>query len=94
MNNNLKGNIFQDNAFSSTSLDQNKASGFSGIVSPVEFEIQVPKGSRGLHLGDLSSRPYEKEFLLPRNTKFNIVDVIKSGDDITDAWKVIVEVLK
>jgi hypothetical protein len=59
------GAKFMDRGFISTSINN----GWSGDL---HFEIDVPKGSRGAYVAPMSSHPGEKEFLLPRETKFTV----------------------
>lgn len=40
------------------------------------FEIKAPAGTRGAYVSTLSEFSNEKEYLLPRNTKIKVIDVI------------------
>lgn len=40
------------------------------------FEIKAPAGTRGAYISTLSEFSNEKEYLLPRNTKIKVIDVI------------------
>lgn len=85
------GGEFTDKSFVSTSEKIDVAGGFSGLVAPVVFTVNIPAGSHALSLEKLSSRPYEKEVLLQKNSRFKIINIRKDGDDITDIWHVEVE---
>jgi hypothetical protein len=63
------GAKFIDRGFVSTSINN----GWSGDLY---FEINVPKGAKGAYVDNMSSHPGEKEFLLPRDSKF----VVKNHD--------------
>jgi len=63
--------VFIDNGFVSTSVKQETAGSFgsSGVIC----DIIVPKGTKVLKTGTLSSHQTEKEVILNRGTKFKIV---------------------
>lgn len=87
---NVSGKIITDKVFFATTPDKN--GGFSGI----QMYIDVPKGTKGVYIGDLSAAPDEKEFLLQCNTKFSIEKIEtyidKFGDTQYDIYmKVIVD---
>lgn len=76
--NDLVGKIITDSGFISTSLDPLIAVGFAaapstGTVAGTVFELRVPKGSRGAYLGGYDFAKGEKELLLPRGSKFRVV---------------------
>lgn len=68
-----EGSQFQDRAFVSTSIDS------SATPGPANVEIRIPKGSKGIYVAGLSDYENEKEFLLPRNAKFNVVKKSNGG---------------
>lgn len=68
------GEIFQDSGYMSTSLV--KGSEFSGTT---KFEILLPKGSRGIYAKAASNFPNENEFLLARNQKFIVHEIVQKG---------------
>lgn len=83
LDNILKKGVFNDRAFSSTSVDQKLAdswvanTGMSGIT-PVVMEIDLPKGFKAHKVDyDLvgSGFDHENEVVLPRGIDFDIVDV-------------------
>lgn len=69
---NLVGRVLEDPAFMSTSLD-----GAFGKNRNIELRLNVPKGHQGLYLNlnGNSQLPYERELLLPRNTRFEVKHV-------------------
>jgi hypothetical protein len=82
--NKVKGNLggtFTDKAYQSTSLSQEVATKFihnvSKDVPAMTWEVHVPKGSRGAYLStdDKGYSENEHEFLLPRDSKFRILEV-------------------
>lgn len=64
------GAKFIDRGFVSTSIND----GWSGSL---HWKINVPKGSKGAYVDDISSHRGEREFILPRNSVF----VVKSWDE-------------
>lgn len=80
------GKVVQDNAFGSTSLNVETASRFAddggGIIT-----IRIPQGYPGLYLGPLSGYELnnnltpEYEYLLPRGTKFAVIDYVPATAD-------------
>lgn len=68
------GEIFQDSGYMSTSLV--KGSEYSGTT---KFEILLPKGSRGIYAKAASNFPHENEFLLARNQKFIVHEIVQKG---------------
>lgn len=71
-----QGDIFQDSAFVSTTLDPMVAlqmGGLSGII----FKIEVPPNTAGIFpnsfLGEKNTFSHEMEFLLPRMAKFEVM---------------------
>jgi hypothetical protein len=64
--------------YMSTSIDRSNATFFSGIDGGAEhhvIRIKVPKGSKGMYIGDNSSHKNEREFLLPRDTHLKFKSV-------------------
>lgn len=75
-----RGQIIQDPGYVSTSLDPKIAAGFGKDV----WRIELPAGSRALYvdaLGDDVSLG-QKEVLLPRDQKFQVVSVVDGGDGV------------
>ena len=69
VNKNLVGTTFEDKGYVSTTIQQNR-----GFDKTTKISINVPKGSKGAYVEDLSEFPNEKEFLLSRDSKFQVVD--------------------
>ena len=78
---NLKpGDTFTEPAFSSTTIDSKMGQGFADRdIGGYVFEIEVPQGSK--IISPLHGWPFkptqidpESEFLLPRNSRFQVVD--------------------
>ena len=63
------GDEFVDKAFVSTSTSKEVTETFGAAI-----EIRVPKGSRGTFIKDISRNRSENELLLPRNSKFKVVE--------------------
>nr|WNF84166.1 ADP-ribosyltransferase [Streptococcus suis] len=78
----LKGQIYSDQAFISTSIEKS-ASFASHGGNNVLWEIAAPKGAKGGMLNQISQYPSELELLLNSNSKFVINEVIEKGNDIT-----------
>ena len=82
---NVSGKIITDPGFFATTPDLH--GGFGGGI---QMYIDIPSGAKGVYLGDLSSAPDEKEFLLQCGTEF-IVDRVevkydKWGDPLYDVY--------
>lgn len=82
---NVSGKIITDQGFLATTPDLH--GGFGGGI---QMYIDIPRGSKGVYLGNLSAAPDEKEFLLQCGTEF-IVDRIevkydKWGDPLYDVY--------
>ena len=82
---NVSGKIITDPGFFATTPDLH--GGFGGGI---QMYIDIPSGTKGVYLGDLSAAPDEKEFLLQCGTEF-IVDRIeiqynKWGDPLYDVY--------
>lgn len=76
----MMGKVLQDHAFGSTTASMKVAGEFSGARSNrIVMEIQAPKGSKGLWLGDKtrSKSPGEAEFLLQRGSRYIVTGVVK-----------------
>ncbi|GBR75995.1 putative toxin [Candidatus Termititenax persephonae] len=41
---------------------------------PLMIEFRLRKGAKGIYLGNKSSLPKEKEFLLARNQKYSVIE--------------------
>jgi hypothetical protein len=73
-----KGSVFEDKGYSSTATDRNVAEQFAGYTGLV-FDIEVPKGEQGLVPTRWSGRFLEEwELVLPRGSKFEVVEEPKS----------------
>jgi len=64
---NVSGKAICDKGFLATSPDLH--GGFSGDI---QMYIDVPKGAKGVYIGDLSAAPNEKEFLLQCGTELQV----------------------
>lgn len=80
------GDTFEDPGYASSSADENVAVRYSkgggeGKPGPVAI-ITIPKGSKGIYIPEALGEDdfEEKEFLLPRGTKFKVVS--KDGNKI------------
>lgn len=80
--NKLEGLNFTDPSYGSTSIDKAVAHNFLNTHSRVVLEIAAPKGTKGSWIGDKSSFEEEKEFLMPRSTKYAIVGVRHGVDHV------------
>jgi hypothetical protein len=76
------GSTINDKAFWSTSLSRSVAQKFSADYEQSSmFRINLPQGSKGLYLGDITYHT-EAEVLLPRDSKFKVVTVTQEP-----AWR-------
>lgn len=85
------GGVFEDAAYVSTTK-KDKLPGF-GTTS---MEIRVPAGSKAIDVEHAAKTdfPEEREVLLPRGTKFRVVnDEIKKGSDGRSSRHIVVEVV-
>lgn len=64
---NTSGKIITDKGFFATTPDPQ--GGFNGDI---KMYIDIPKGTKGIYIGDLSVAPDEKEFLLQCGTSFEV----------------------
>lgn len=64
---NVSGKTIQDKGFLATTPLQ--GGGFGGEL---QMYIDIPKGAKGVYLGDKSAAPDEKEFLLQAGTRFRV----------------------
>lgn len=69
----LEGNIFKE--FKHLSIDKEVAKRFSkmSVDGGVVVKFHLPKGTNGAYIGDYSQFKNEKEFVLNRNSKYEIV---------------------
>jgi ADP-ribosyltransferase exoenzyme len=93
----LRGTIFPDKGFVSTSLDREIGDKFARWARedeqiPIIAEIRVPKGSRGAYMGGLLKLS-EAELLLPRDTKFRVIDTKIDSDEIGEIRRLVLEVI-
>lgn len=75
---NVRGKVIIDKGFVATTPDLH--GGFGGI----RMYIDVPKGAKGVYLGDLSAAPDEKEFLLQCGTRFAVEKIETYTDKFGD----------
>jgi len=66
----MVGKTVTEPGFSSTSISPGSA--FGGQVA---MQIEIPAGTMGSYVGNISHYKSEKEFLLPPGTKFRILEV-------------------
>lgn len=64
---NVNGKIITDKGFLATTPDIH--GGFGGGI---QMYIDVPKGAKGIYIGDLSAAPNEKEFLIQCGTSYEV----------------------
>lgn len=67
-----KGAVFSDSSFASTSSDQ----WIANVLGGVKLKIEVGNNCKGLDMSKHSNNPQEKETLLPRNAKMQILGII------------------
>jgi|JI8StandDraft_1071087.scaffolds.fasta_scaffold12056_8 SPP1 gp7 family putative phage head morphogenesis protein len=61
-------------SYRATSLSESIAQSFTD-TSKVILEINLPKGSKGVYMNNISKlKPHEKEILLPRNRVYKVLD--------------------
>jgi hypothetical protein len=87
-----KGDIFEDKAFVSTTLDKNMAEDWVSNMFGTRqrrsdgwvLEIQNPAGTKGLMLDGLlnDAAQDEAEWLLPRKSRFEVISIDKNTKDI------------
>lgn len=65
------GDSFSDKGFVSTSTSPFEAHAFG----KTQITIKVPKGSKVLPVGSITGERFEKEVLLPRGSKFKVIEV-------------------
>lgn len=70
----LIGKTVQDKGFLSTSVGQYPA--FSGSV---RLQIEIPQGTHGSYVDDISMHRGEEEFLVAAGTKYQVLRVTKNG---------------
>jgi len=74
----LNSGNYKPDGFVSTSIDKQKASEFG---EKYILELNIPKGTKGVFLGDeMSNAPEEKEVLLNRGYVFKVVLTKKDGN--------------
>ena len=76
----IEGNIFKE--FKHLSIDEKVAKQFANrsVDGGVVVKFHLPKGTNGAYIGDYSQFKNEKEFVLNRNSKYEIV--IKSKKEV------------
>lgn len=70
----MVGQTVQEPGFSSTSVSPGSA--FSGSVA---MQIEIPAGTPGSYVGNISHYKSEKEFVMPPGMKFRIIEVKPGG---------------
>jgi len=76
----LTGSTIDEKGFCSTTLDKGVSEKFGRWLedeglTPILAEIRVPMGTKGAYLeGTRLLQPYEYEILLPRKTKFKVIN--------------------
>lgn len=71
------GDTFRKDGFTSCSFDQSIENTFAGGTI---FRIKASSGQMGLALESVSQYAEEHEFLLPRNTKFRVVSIVRGSE--------------
>lgn len=81
-NNLIKGDTF--NEFKHLSIDEKVAKRFAkrGNDNGVVVKFHLPKGTNGAYIGDYSQFKNEKEFVLNRNAKYEIVEKGKNKVEV------------
>lgn len=81
-NNLIKGDTF--NEFKHLSIDKEVAKRFAkrGNDNGVVVKFHLPKGTNGAYIGDYSQFKNEKEFVLNRNAKYEIVEKEKNKVEV------------
>lgn len=81
-NNLIKGDTF--NEFKHLSIDKDVAKRFAkhSADKGVVVEFHLPKGTNGAYIGDYSKYKNEKEFVLNRNAKYEIIDKGKNKVEV------------
>lgn len=87
----LRGGIYQDKGYMSTSLAEKTSSKIYDVKDAVDMEIEVPKGTRALYMAGESYLKSERELLLDRGTNLAIKSVTQ--DERTGRWKIVATVL-
>lgn len=72
----MTGDVVRDLGFSSTSI--NPGSAFNGSVA---MQIEIPPGTRGAYVANVSQFPGEREFVLAPGTRFRILEVVQDGSN-------------
>lgn len=85
------GRILTNNGFMSTSKTLQAAKSFSNpdYDKLILYVMDVPKGTKGLDIGELSILGYESEVLLQDHTRFKITKVVEKDDRIVFSCKVL-----
>lgn len=72
------GDIFEPKYFFSTSVDKKVAEEFMGnkrnYNDPLLIEVEVPKNSKAIYVGEDTGWKYNKEIILDRNTKYEVLN--------------------
>lgn len=72
------GAVFDDLGYGSSSIDRDL--GFGGVDGRLQMTIQIPQGAPGAYVDHISSNGgSEKEFLIPRGARYQILSTDFSG---------------
>lgn len=71
----LNNKTIENKSFTSTSISRQAAGEFGLGRNTSILQINLPKGTKGAYLNDISYKTKEKEFLLTRNTQFKIKSI-------------------
>ncbi|AYV92563.1 Phage head morphogenesis protein [Fusobacterium necrophorum subsp. funduliforme] len=71
------GDVIETGMFTSTSLSESVAKDFARSTV---FEIEIPKGTKGIYIGRNSAYPHEREFLLSHKLKYKVLR--REGDTL------------
>lgn len=80
----LVGTRQTEEAYMSTALGDRPPT-VDGHEMPIRLHLDVPEGSRGLWMGSRSMYPDQRELILPRNTVYEITDVVQ---DESGRWHI------
>lgn len=84
LNDKYKGNFILHKNFMSTSIDENVPYSFASedFVRQVILSIKLPKGKKGIFMGEVSKYPQETEILVQRNSVLQIESVIDNDGNL------------
>jgi integrase len=83
LNDKYMGSFILHKNFMSTSIDKNVSDNFAeDCEREVILSIKLPKGKKGIFMGDVSQYPQETEILVQRNSVLEIESVIDNDGDL------------